>query len=55
MKQHLSALSALFTSEGLSCLETYDSLVQFARYSSREPTEVDFELGMGAYQQLLEV
>ncbi|KAF8516359.1 hypothetical protein JB92DRAFT_2910784 [Gautieria morchelliformis] len=55
MMQHLRPLAALFTPDGLSWLRTYDSIVQLARYSSREVTETEFELGMQAYQELLEI
>lgn len=55
MVQHLRGLLALFTPEGISCLRTYDSLVQAARYSEQEPTEAEFKVGMQTYQQLLEM
>ena len=53
MSQHLRPLVALFTPDGVSCLKTYDTLVQLARYSIREPTDVEFEQGIRAYQELL--
>lgn len=37
---------------GLSVLHYYDSAVQLARNSSREPTESEFELGMEAAGQI---
>ncbi|KAF8585581.1 hypothetical protein K439DRAFT_1646589 [Ramaria rubella] len=55
MIQHLGALAALFPSDGVSCLKTYDATVQLARYSKEEPTEAEFERGMRAYQELLDM
>ncbi|KIJ45120.1 hypothetical protein M422DRAFT_251314 [Sphaerobolus stellatus SS14] len=53
--QHLRALTALFPVEESSCLYTYDSVVQKARYSEEEPTEEEFESGMKAYQQIIDI
>jgi len=55
MAQHLRTLAALFPSDGFSCLHNYNSIVQLARYCQREPTETEFETGMLAYKELLDI
>ncbi|KAF8523140.1 hypothetical protein BU17DRAFT_86293 [Hysterangium stoloniferum] len=55
MAQHLRALAALFPPERVSCVEKYDTAVQMARYSDQEPSEIDFDLGMRAYQDIVDM
>jgi hypothetical protein len=38
--------------DGLSFLHYYDSAIQLARLSSREPTESEFEVGISAAQEI---
>jgi hypothetical protein len=38
--------------DGLSLLHYYDAAIQIARISSREPTEREFEIGMGAAEEI---
>lgn len=38
--------------DGLSPLQYYDSAIQLARNAEREPTEREFEIGMGAAKQI---
>jgi len=46
---------ALFPPDGTSCLQIYDSAVQIARYSEEEPTEAEFESGMKAYKEIIDM
>jgi hypothetical protein len=50
MLWHLRTVLALFPRDslGLTVVHYYDSAIQLARYSTIEPTEEEFRLGMDA-------
>ncbi|GJJ08764.1 hypothetical protein Clacol_002983 [Clathrus columnatus] len=54
MAHHLRILTALFPTDN-SCLKIYDLAVQKARYSETEPTETEFESGMRAYHDIIDI
>jgi hypothetical protein len=39
--------------DGIPFLHLYDSVIQLARHSTREPTEREFELGMDAAEEIM--
>jgi len=55
MAQHLRPLAALFPPERVSCIQKYDTTVQMARYSDQELSETGFDLGMRAYQDIVDI
>lgn len=54
MGHHLRILAALVPADN-PCLKIYDSAIQKARYSEYEPTQTEFEMGMRAYQDIIDI
>ncbi|KAH7924866.1 hypothetical protein BV22DRAFT_1090072 [Leucogyrophana mollusca] len=54
MLHHFRFISPLLPKDesGISLLHIYDSAIQLARISDREPTEEEFEIGIGAAQEI---
>lgn len=54
MLHHLRTIVRLFTRDelGLTVVHYYDSAIQLARFSTKEPTEDEFRMGMDAAQAI---